>query len=138
MFAKDSCVPPSAVPSRPREHCSPMRIYLCELDLARLAATIGDLLSPLRLVLWAVVAATTTVGAQGSAPATLDVISIANGATRQIARLNADDRFPVWSPDSRRVALRTVRDGHTGIAVMNADGSGRRDFTTPGAMLTGI
>jgi hypothetical protein len=89
-----------------------------------------------RIVLCTLLSAATTAEAQEKAPATLEVVSIADGATRQIAQLNGDDRLPVWSPDSRRVALRTVQVGVTGIAVMNADGSGRRDFATANAMLT--
>jgi Tol biopolymer transport system component len=70
-----------------------------------------------RVVLCALLGAATTALAQEKVSATLEVISIRDGATRQIAQLTGDDRFPVWSPDSRRVALRTVRAGVTGIAI---------------------
>ena len=39
---------------------------------------------------------------------------------------------PHWSPDGRRIAFVTKRDGNSDIYVMNADGSGQRNLT-PGA-----
>ena len=34
-----------------------------------------------------------------------------------------------WSPDGRRIAFTTNRDGNTELYVMNADGSGQRRLT---------
>ena len=42
------------------------------------------------------------------------------------ARQNAE---PVWSPDGRRIAFVSRRDGNAEIYVMNADGSGKRNLT---------
>jgi Tol biopolymer transport system component len=36
---------------------------------------------------------------------------------------------PVWSPDGRRIAFRSTRNGNREIYVMNADGSGKRNLT---------
>jgi Tol biopolymer transport system component len=42
------------------------------------------------------------------------------------ARQNAE---PAWSPDGRRIAFVSRRDGNADIYVMNADGSGKRNLT---------
>ena len=41
----------------------------------------------------------------------------------------ADDGFPVWSPDGRRIAFSSTRDGDYNIYVMNADGSNLTQLT---------
>jgi Tol biopolymer transport system component len=42
------------------------------------------------------------------------------------ARYNAE---PAWSPDGRKLAFRSTRNGNRDIYVMNADGSGKRNLT---------
>ena len=42
------------------------------------------------------------------------------------ARHNAE---PAWSPDGRKIAFRSTRNGNREIYVMNADGSGKRNLT---------
>jgi Tol biopolymer transport system component len=47
-------------------------------------------------------------------------------------KLTHDARYntePAWSPDGRKIAFRTARDGNAEIYVMNADGSGKRNLT---------
>ncbi|MBH8566957.1 PD40 domain-containing protein [Nostoc sp. CENA67] len=39
------------------------------------------------------------------------------------------NRFPVWSPDGKRIAFVSGRDGNLEIYLMNADGSGQRNLT---------
>ena len=39
------------------------------------------------------------------------------------------DSAPAWSPDGRRIAFQSNRDGNIEIYVMNADGSGQRNLT---------
>jgi dipeptidyl aminopeptidase/acylaminoacyl peptidase len=39
------------------------------------------------------------------------------------------DGFPTWSPDGRRIAFVSTRNGVTDIYVMNADGSGQTRLT---------
>ena len=46
-----------------------------------------------------------------------------SGATR-LTNNYALDSCPIWSPDGRRIAFRSERDGNGEIYVMNADGSG--------------
>ncbi|MCH8987821.1 MAG: serine/threonine-protein kinase [Chloroflexi bacterium] len=40
------------------------------------------------------------------------------------------DQWPVWSPDGRRIAFTSFRDGVSGIYIMNADGSDQTRLTT--------
>jgi len=58
----------------------------------------------------------------------------ADGSDR--TRLTTDpapDFDPAWSPDGRRIAFRTHRDGNEEVYVMNADGSGQRNASrSPG------
>jgi Tol biopolymer transport system component len=44
------------------------------------------------------------------------------------------DRYPSWSPDGRKIAFTSDRDGNDEIYVMNPDGSGQKRLTrSPGA-----
>jgi dipeptidyl aminopeptidase/acylaminoacyl peptidase len=43
--------------------------------------------------------------------------------------LDDQDRRPSWSPDGRRIAFVSERDGQAEIYVMNPDGSGQRNLT---------
>jgi TolB protein len=36
---------------------------------------------------------------------------------------------PLWSPDGRKIAFRSARDGNWEIYIMNPDGSGQRNLT---------
>lgn len=53
----------------------------------------------------------------------------AGGAVRQLTRNRADDYGAVWSPDGRRLAFVSTRDGDREIFVMNGDGTGLRQLT---------
>ena len=44
-------------------------------------------------------------------------------------RLTHGGSQPRWSPDGRKIAFVSKRDGHADIYVMNADGSGQRNLT---------
>jgi TolB protein len=48
---------------------------------------------------------------------------------RPLTRNPATDYGPVWSPDGRKVAFGTYRDGNHEIYVMNPDGSQQRNLT---------
>jgi dipeptidyl aminopeptidase/acylaminoacyl peptidase len=55
----------------------------------------------------------------------------ANGSEQQ--RLTRFGAKPGWSPDGRKIAFVSKRNGQAEIYVMNADGSGQRNLTrTPG------
>ena len=41
----------------------------------------------------------------------------------------ATDYAPSWSPDGRRIAFHSSRDGHSEIYVMNSDGTGVAKLT---------
>ncbi len=57
----------------------------------------------------------------------------ADGSGRRNLTLDpAYDGDPMWSPDGRRIAFVSNRDGVYGIYVMNADGSGQRRLTQRG------
>jgi Tol biopolymer transport system component len=46
-----------------------------------------------------------------------------------LSRSPANDYSPSWSPDSRRIAFTSERDGNAEIYVVNVDGSGLRNLT---------
>ena len=48
---------------------------------------------------------------------------------RNLTQHPAKDVRPAWSPDGRRIAFVSRRDGNSEIYVMNADGSGKRNLT---------
>ena len=50
-------------------------------------------------------------------------------AERRLTGHAAWDSAPAWSPDGRRIAFRSKRDGNPEIYVVNADGSGLRNLT---------
>jgi TolB protein len=54
----------------------------------------------------------------------------ADGSGQQnLTRNAAHDRHPAWSPDGRKIAFVSHRDGNSEVYVMNADGSGQRRLT---------
>ena len=55
-------------------------------------------------------------------------------ATRIVRRDDWGDRQPVWSPDGRRVAFASIRDGNWEIYAVNADGSGLTRLTNNDAL----
>ena len=48
---------------------------------------------------------------------------------RNLTQNPAKDVRPAWSPDGRRIAFVSRRDGNSEVYVMNADGSGKRNLT---------
>ncbi|MGY1683796.1 TolB family protein [Geodermatophilus sp. SYSU D01176] len=49
--------------------------------------------------------------------------TLAYGRIRQLTRNDVTDDQPVWSPDGRRIAFVSTRDGNAEVFVMDADGS---------------
>ncbi len=49
--------------------------------------------------------------------------SLADGRIRQLTRNDVEDDQPVWSPDGRRIAFVSTRDGNAEVFVVDADGS---------------
>lgn len=56
-----------------------------------------------------------------------------SGAVNLTRELGANNGFPHFSPDGRRIVFRSGRDGNHEIYLMNADGSGPRRLTDSGA-----
>ncbi len=48
---------------------------------------------------------------------------------RRLTRNPASDGSPVFSPDGRKIAFTTKRDGNLEVYVMNPDGSAQRNLT---------
>ena len=69
------------------------------------------------------------VSAPGPGGAPLYVVN-ADGSGQGWLTLTAEGGPPVvWSPDGRRIAFTTGRDGNAEVYVMNADGSGQRNVS---------
>ena len=47
----------------------------------------------------------------------------------QLTHSDADDQYPVWSPDGTQIAFKSDRNGNFDIYVMDADGSNQRQIT---------
>jgi TolB protein len=59
----------------------------------------------------------------------------ADGARqRNLSRHAARDQWPAWSPDGRRIAFMSDRDGSPDVFVMNTDGSSVRNITRTKAL----
>jgi Tol biopolymer transport system component len=56
-------------------------------------------------------------------------VYVMNAEGSEARKLAQDSRWPVWSPDGRKIAFGSGRDGNPDIYVMNADGSGQRNLT---------
>ncbi len=48
----------------------------------------------------------------------------------QLTRSEADDEYPVWSPDGRQIAFKSNRNGTFAIYIMDADGNNQRLVTS--------
>jgi len=59
-------------------------------------------------------------------PSTLRAVTMAGGTPRDLASPAERPRAPSWSPDGRRIAVQLWNGTRFDLAVMNADGSGRR------------
>lgn len=58
------------------------------------------------------------------------VLDLATGEETRITRTPGLDQYPVWSPDGKRFAFTSRRDGHDDVYVMNVDGTGEVRLTT--------
>ena len=56
------------------------------------------------------------------------IVNLADGKVRELRPGSLHSRGPVWSPDGRKIALHDSTGGVYGITVMNADGSGARNY----------
>ena len=57
------------------------------------------------------------------------VMNADGSGTRKLTHNARQNAEPVWSPDGRKIAFRSTRNGNREIYVMNADGSGKRNLT---------
>jgi len=54
-----------------------------------------------------------------------------SGGVTRLTNDPAAERFPSWSPDGKKIAFFSNRDGNGDIYIMNADGSGVTRLTDP-------
>jgi len=57
------------------------------------------------------------------------VVNADGSGLRRLTTNPANDFDPAWSPDGRKVAFRSERDGNNEVYVMNADGSRQHDVS---------
>jgi dipeptidyl aminopeptidase/acylaminoacyl peptidase len=57
------------------------------------------------------------------------VMNADGSGTRKLTHNARQNAEPAWSPDGRKIAFRSTRNGNRDIYVMNADGSGKRNLT---------
>ncbi len=60
-------------------------------------------------------------------------VTTVEGPNNSVLTENANDHFPVWSPDGTRIAFMHWQHDHWEIYIMNADGSGRQPLTSSSA-----
>ena len=62
-------------------------------------------------------------------PADIYVMNADASGTRRLTHNAGYNAEPAWSPDGRKIAFRSTRDGNREIYAMNADGSNQRNLT---------
>ena len=64
-----------------------------------------------------------------SARSDIYVMNADGSGTRKLTHNARQNAEPAWSPDGRKIAFRSTRNGNRDIYVMNANGSGKRNLT---------
>ena len=60
------------------------------------------------------------------------VIELETGRAVQLTDAPGRDGYPKWSPDGKRIAFHSARDGAMRIYLMDANGDDQRPFTPAG------
>jgi TolB protein len=100
-------------------------VALCALGAAVFAAPVGETAPAAPDKEYTLLVSSTRTG-----NAEIFLINPQWGDARNLTRNKAEDTFPAWSPDGKKIAFISDRDGRPNVYVMDADGKRVKQVTT--------
>ncbi len=65
----------------------------------------------------------------GNANSEIRLINLDGGKAKNLTNCKSLDAYPAWSPDGRKIAFTSDRDGTVNVYVMDADGDNVKQLT---------
>jgi TolB protein len=100
-------------------------VALCSLAAAAFAAPVGESAPANSDKEYTLLVSSTRTG-----NAEIFLVNPEWGDARNLTRNKAEDTFPAWSPDGKKIAFISDRDGRPNVYVMDADGKRVKQLTT--------